>query len=1122
LIGHFQHLLASLVAAPDQPVMTLPLLSEAERQQLLVAWNDTARPFPHDRCFHELFEEQVARTPDAIAVRGAGTSLSYRDLNARANQLAHHLRNLGVGPERLVAVCLDRSPDLLVGLLGILKAGGAYLPLDPSYPAERLAFMLDDAQPTALVTLARLQVRRLAGWDAQTCQPANVRTCNLDTDWPAIAQEPASDPESSATPENLAYVIYTSGSTGQPKGALIVHRGLVNYLTWAVDAYAVAEGCGAPVHSSVAFDLTVTSMFTPLLAGRTVYLAPEDGGIEPLSAALTQLDDVSLVKITPAHLELLGQQVSAAQAAGRIRAFIIGGENLLPQHVRFWQEHAPETLLINEYGPTETVVGCCVYTAPPGVATGALPIGRPIANTQLYVLDRYRQPAPLGVVGELYIGGAGVARGYLNRPALTAERFVTLPDLPAAGRLYKTGDLVRYRADGVLEFLGRADDQVKLRGFRIELGEIAAVLAQHPSVREAAVIVREDVPGAKRLVAYLVAAHVVELAPLRQWLQQKLPDYMIPAHFVTLEALPLTANGKLDRKALPTPDGARPNGQVAYVAPCTPAEQILAEIWAQVIGVERVGVYDNFFALGGDSIMSIQVIARAQQAGLRLTPRQLFEAPTVAGMVALLDGDRLVEQGPVSGPAPLTPAQQRFLALDLPKPQDWSQALLLEVDQPLDRALLEQTMVALLARHDALRLRYTRGEAGWEQFHADVTSEAPLDWHDLAQRSDERQAALLTAAASTLSASLDLAAGPLLRAAYFDRGPGRSGRLLLVAHKLIMDHQSWRILLEDMQTAYTQLAGAGLRLPPKTASFQRWAQGLVEAAGSAETLAEQAYWLALAEQPAPALPIDAPAGANGAAALHSVRGTLGVEETRLLLEEAPNAYRTTVDELLLTALAQTVTAWAGAERVLIDIEDQARPELLADVDVSRTIGCFTTNYPLLLDLSAAADPGAAIQAVKEQWRSVPRHGVGYGLLRYLGANPDLAERLRAMPQADITFAYSAEAEQMLPSAAAFALAPESTDLAFISSLADQPGCQRMAVNIEVVNGQIFVKWSYNTALHRTATIERLIHDYIAALQTLIAHCQSSNASGHSAADFTEFGWSEDDFTDIMARITDSE
>ncbi|MCG8351746.1 MAG: amino acid adenylation domain-containing protein [Chloroflexales bacterium] len=1121
LIGHFQNLLASIVAAPDQPVMTLPLLSEAERQQLLVEWNDTVRPFPHDRCFHELFEAQVARTPDAIAVTGAGTSLSYRDLNARANQLAHHLRGVGVGPERLVAVCLGRSPDLLVGLLGILKAGGAYLPLDPSYPAERLAFMLDDAQPIALLA-TNAMAQRLSAFSSQ-------RLIKLDADWPTVAQQPATNLQSGVTAENLAYVIYTSGSTGQPKGALIVHRGLVNYLTWAVDAYAVAEGCGAPVHSSIAFDLTVTSMFTPLLAGRAVYLASEDGGIEPLSAALTQLENISLVKITPAHLELLGQQIPAAQAAGRTRAFIIGGENLLPQHVRFWQEHAPDTLLINEYGPTETVVGCCVYTAPPGVATGALPIGRPISNTQLYVLDRSMQPAPLGVVGELYIGGAGVARGYLNRPTLTAERFVTLPDLPTAGRLYKTGDLVRYRADGVLEFLGRTDDQVKLRGFRIELGEIEAALAQHPSVHEAAVIVREDVLGAKRLVAYIVAggeapapdAAEAAVAPLRAFVAARLPDYMIPAAFVMLAELPLTPNGKVDRKALPAPDGARPDGQVEYVAPRTPAEQILAAIWAQVIGVERVGVYDNFFALGGDSIMSIQVIARAKQAGLRLTPRQLFEAPTVAGMAALLDGDPLVEQGPVSGPAPLTPAQQRFLALDLSQPQDWSQMLLLEVHQPLDRALLEQTMVALLTRHDALRLRYTHSETGWEQFHADVTSEAPLDWHDLAQLPDERQAALLTATASELLASLDLAIGPLLRAAYFDGGPGRSGRLLLVAHNLIMDRQSWRILLEDMQTVYTQLAGAGLRLPPKTASFQRWAQGLVEAAGSAETLAEQDYWLALAEQPAPALPIDATAGANGAAALHSVSGTLGVEETRLLLEEAPDAYRTTVGELVLTALAQTVTAWAGTQRLLIDIADQERPELLAGVDVSRTIGCFTTHYPLLLDLSDAADPGAAIQAVKEQWRSVPRNGVGYGLLRYLSANPDLAERLRAMPQADITFAYSAAAEQMLPSAAAFAFAPESTALAFMHGQVE-PDVQCLAVSTGVASSQLFVKCAYNTALHRTTTIERLVQDYIVALQILIAHCQSSDASGHSAADFAEFGWSEDDLTDIMARITDSE
>ncbi len=654
MIGHFETLLAAIAIDPALPVSKLPLLTGAERRQLLVEWNATAAPYPHELCVHQLFEAQAERTPHADAVVFGAQRLSYRELNGRANQLAHHLRTLGIGPELLVGVCIERSLELAVALLGILKAGAAYLPLDPAYPAERLRFMLDDAQVSVLLTSQEQRTKNQSSTtdrkgvlhtpladhvEAPSTTPppahtppadderayrttppadlAQLTVIDLDGEWETIAQQPATNPASAATPDNLAYVIYTSGSTGTPKGAMIVHRGLTNYLAWATRAYAVEGGRGAPVHSSISFDLTITGLFAPLLAGRAVHLLPEQLGVETLSEALATTGDFSLVKITPAHLELLGRQLGPSQAGGRTRAFIIGGEQLLAESIAFWRRHAPATLLVNEYGPTETVVGCCVYTVsaetPP---SGAIPIGRPIANTELYVLDRRLEPVPIGVPGELYIGGAGVARGYLGRPELTAERFVPCPwsvvsgplqrttgngPLTTDNRLYKTGDLCRYRPDGVLEYLGRIDHQVKVRGFRIELGEIEAVLAQHPGLREAAVVVREDTPGDRRLVAYVVAGQEqrtknreqrgeeedpqfsilnsqFSIQELRGFLKDRLPDYMVPAAFVLLDALPLTSNGKVDRKALPAPDGARPDLASEYVAPRTPAETALADI----------------------------------------------------------------------------------------------------------------------------------------------------------------------------------------------------------------------------------------------------------------------------------------------------------------------------------------------------------------------------------------------------------------------------------------------------------------------------------------------------------------------------------------------------------------
>jgi amino acid adenylation domain-containing protein len=603
------------------------LRSEAERHRVLVEWNDTTAAYPQGKCLHQLIEAQVERTPDAVAVVCEEQRLTYRELDRRANQLAHHLRAHGVGADVLVGLCVERSPEMMVGLLGILKAGGAYVPLDPSYPPERLAFMLADSRVPVLLAMRAT----LAGL------PAYAGTLiRLDTDWPIIAEQSDERPSNQTTADNLAYVIYTSGSTGTPKGVAIEQRGLVNYLHWAIQAYAVAEGRGAPVHSSIAFDLTITGLFAPLLVGRATWLLPENASIEALSTLLKQETDFSLIKITPAHLHLLSQQLRPEEVAGRTRMFVIGGENLTAEVIAFWEKFAPDTVLINEYGPTETVVGCCVYRVPHGThTTGVIPIGRPIANTQLYILDEARQPVAVGTPGELYIGGAGVARGYLNRPDLTAERFLPDPFAATPGaRLYKTGDLARYLPDGTIECLGRLDDQVKIRGFRIEPGEISAVLNRHPAVRTSHVAAREHGAGDRRLVAYVVPEPGQELGAdaLQAFLAEYLPEYMVPATFVRVAALPLTPNGKVDQAALPTPDAANDMRAGADdSALLTPMQARLAAIVATVLDIEHVGLDDDFFLLGGHSLLGVQLISRIRDSfGVELPLLSLFEAPTVA------------------------------------------------------------------------------------------------------------------------------------------------------------------------------------------------------------------------------------------------------------------------------------------------------------------------------------------------------------------------------------------------------------------------------------------------------------------------------------------------------------
>ena len=606
-------------------------LTESERRRVLYEWNDTRVEFPA-LCAHQLFEQQVEKDPDSVAVVFNEQRLTYRELNQRANQIAHYLRGLGVGPDSLVGVCLQRSPEMVAGLLGVWKAGGAYVPLDPSYPKERLAFMVSDAAVQVLLTEKRCE---------HLFSPAHSRTVRLDSDWPLIARESQSNPDSGATPSDLAYVMYTSGSTGTPKGAMILQSGLVNYLTWAIKTYGVKPGGSVPVHSSISFDLTVTSLYTPLLAGARVELLAEDAAAQSLLAALQRQKGRSLVKITPAHLELLSQQLTPDEVADMTNVFVIGGENLLAEKLRMWREFAPATRLINEYGPTETVVGCCVYEVQADdPRNGSVPIGRPIDNTQLYVLDSDLQPIPVGETGELYIGGAGVARGYWNRPELTEERF--LPD-PFSGkpgaRLYKSGDLARYRADGILECLGRADNQVKVRGYRIELGEIEAALASHTGVQSCAVLAREDEPGNRQLVGYVSPAKNQSLVPeeLRTFLEQRLPAYMVPAHFVLLGSLPLTPNGKVDRKALPAPSYESIAVTTTAFAPRTGTEKALAAIWAELLKVDSIGVNDSFFDLGGHSLLAFKALSRIRDVfAVDLPVQDFFENPTIAEIAKLL------------------------------------------------------------------------------------------------------------------------------------------------------------------------------------------------------------------------------------------------------------------------------------------------------------------------------------------------------------------------------------------------------------------------------------------------------------------------------------------------------
>ena len=633
MVGHFETLLKGIGASPGTPLSLLPLITDSEKHQLLVEWNCLTTTYNRRQCLHELFEVHATQGPDAVAVTFEENALTYGQLSARADQLARYLRAHGVGPEVVVGVCLKRSLEMVVAVIAALKAGGAYLPLDAEYPLERLSYMLEDAGAGVVLTERVLEGRLPAFWGETIC---------LDRDWERIERGFENELENAVTAENLAYIIYTSGSTGKPKGVMINHGGLVNYLTWANENYRIEEGEGAPVSSSLGFDLTVTSLYGPLVSGRRVDLLSEEKGIEALATAMSRERDYSLVKITPAHLDLLAEQLRDTEIEGRARALVIGGEELSPKGLRSWQERAAGTRLINEYGPTETVVGCSVYEVKKEDSVReAVPIGRPIANTQMYVLDSELEPAPMGITGEIYISGAGLARGYAKRPELTAEKFIPSPFSGKGGeRLYRTGDLGKYLSDGNIEFVGRRDDQVKVRGYRIELGEIESILRERPEVIEAVVVIREGKEREKRLVAYLVIRNgtVLDQAELRGFLRERLPNYMAPSAFVVLERLPLTLNGKIDRNNLPDPQNVDSSVSATYVAPQTELEQTIAAVWLELLQVNQVGIHDNFFDLGAHSLMMVQASSKLQDLLQRELPvLKLFQYPTISALAAHLN-----------------------------------------------------------------------------------------------------------------------------------------------------------------------------------------------------------------------------------------------------------------------------------------------------------------------------------------------------------------------------------------------------------------------------------------------------------------------------------------------------
>ncbi|MCG7140875.1 non-ribosomal peptide synthase/polyketide synthase [Pseudomonas aeruginosa] len=1064
---HWQNLLRGMLENPQASVDSLPMLDAEERYQLLEGWNATAAQYPLQRGVHRLFEEQVERTPTAPALAFGEERLDYAELNRRANRLAHALIERGVGADRLVGVAMERSIEMVVALMAILKAGGAYVPVDPEYPEERQAYMLEDSGVQLLLSQSHLKLPLAQG----------VQRIDLDQADAWLENHAGNNPAIELNGENLAYVIYTSGSTGKPKGAGNRHSALSNRLCWMQQAYGLGVGDTVLQKTPFSFDVSVWEFFWPLMSGaRLVVAAPGDHRDPAKLVELINREGVDTLHFVPSMLQAFLQDEDVASCTS-LKRIVCSGEALPADAQQQVFAKLPQAGLYNLYGPTEAAIDVTHWTC---VEEGkdAVPIGRPIANLACYILDGNLEPVPVGVLGELYLAGQGLARGYHQRPGLTAERFVASPFV-AGERMYRTGDLARYRADGVIEYAGRIDHQVKLRGLRIELGEIEARLLEHPWVREAAVLAVDG----RQLVGYVVLESEGGdwREALAAHLTTSLPEYMVPAQWLALERMPLSPNGKLDRKELPAPEVSV--AQAGYSAPRNAVERTLAEIWQDLLGVERVGLDDNFFSLGGDSIVSIQVVSRARQAGLQLSPRDLFQHQNIRSLaLAAKAGAATAEQGPASGEVALAPVQRWFFEQSIPNRQHWNQSLLLQARQPLDGDRLGRALERLQAQHDALRLRFREERGAWHQAYAEQAGE-PL-W----RRQAGSEEALL-ALCEEAQRSLDLEQGPLLRALLVDMADG-SQRLLLVIHHLAVDGVSWRILLEDLQRLYADLDAD---LGPRSSSYQAWSRHLHEQAGA--RLDELDYWQAQLHDAPHALPCENPHGALENRHERKLVLTLDAERTRQLLQEAPAAYRTQVNDLLLTALARATCRWSGDASVLVQLEGHGREDLGEAIDLSRTVGWFTSLFPLRL--TPAADLGESLKAIKEQLRGVPDKGVGYGLLRYL-AGEEAATRLAALPQPRITFNYLGRFDRQFDGAALLVPATESAGAA-------QDPCAPLAnwlsIEGQVYGGELSLHWSFSREMFAEATVQRLVDDYARELHALIEHCCQEGNVGATPSDF---------------------
>lgn len=1062
---HLTLLLQRLLAQPGQKLSKVSLLSEQERQQILEHWSTGENHSASQDTLDQMVQRQAQTTPDLAAIISRETTLSYGQLDTLSTLLSQHLLAQGIGRGSYVAIATERNAAMIVAMLGTLKAGAAYIPVDLSYPKDRVQYMFDTANIAAVVTQPHL-VTNLPASNCPVLQLETDGSLNSDITRPSavLPVQPQ--------PADQAYVIFTSGSTGLPKGVMIRHQTVVNFLQAMSRAPGIQQGEKLLAVTTISFDIAVLEIFLPLINGGTVVLADK----EQLQDAncilqLIQQHNISVMQATPSMWRML---LDMGWQGKRDMRILCGGEALPPE--------LAETLLLrsssfwNLYGPTEATVWCSRHRIESGDGeNGAVTIGKPIENTRMYLLDDQMQPVPVGVPGEIYIGGQCLAEGYMARPDLTAEAFVA-DSIRGQGVLYRTKDLARYNNAGNIIFLGRADSQVKVRGFRIELGEIDTTLNKHPQVQHAVSVVHELKPGDKRIVCYFTASEAaLGQDKLRHYLKKQIPEYMVPAIFIQLDKLPQTPNGKINRRALPKPSADLIQSGVPYVAPTNDIEAALCQLYQQILRTERVGIDDDFFSLGGDSLLVIQLVSKAKLCHISLTARQVFQHKTTRLLAqASLTTQILRQLTPVTGPVQMTPAQRHFLSLQHTNPHFHTLGVYLQPrDNDFDTNAVERALQHILIRHDSLRMRLPATSPDQNTLLCDsppdkvTLNQVILEAAD--QADYERQLGRRIYYSVT---ALDLQQGPLFQACLYRCNLNLKPTLFLFGHFMLADIGSWHIIIDDFETCYRQFSrNEPLQLPEKGTSFKQWVEKLSAWGYSDEMKQQRPYWLLPERKYAAELPRDFPDGENLMSSSQSVYVRLEQHQTTVLLDEVPKITGAKIDAILLTSIVYAFKQSCKSNSLMIDLLGHGKEALFDDVDLSRTVGWFNTIYPAFLDYGNNGNPVAAIKAINEQLRAIPNGGIGYGVLRYLNQDQELIEHFNQTPEPQVFFNYFGHDNQ--------------ADLRVLRKVDGFGGygldhqtkrLRPLAVGVYIKEGVMAIRWEFSNTIYRVERIEQLAAD----------------------------------------------